>query len=399
MLRYLEITCLLLVALWTAGCSGSDSNVVPAAGGGVVNLCIAVSTSDSQPLTRASRAIPNDTVNFEPSVSDYELINTLRVIIANSAGTVELNEFYGSLENVVSKITDIIFTTKEFGKRDIYIIANEASVPSSAFDFKIMPGDKVDPSILDVKLATSAAGSPLVDNTGDEKHYIPMAEHFEVDIQAPPVDYEGDYWQYANLFVTRAATKFSFSIETAKPVAPGNSVTVKQAVISSIGDKEYLFPKNTVYSPAKYVDTKPLPDNLPYRMITAYSVPGDSKNNPVTFDFGNVFHFTSSVKTPLKYSPHIYYPETIFNGGYTVTFSLDIDGEPLELSAKLPNMPSLPRNTHIVIFVQINPVNLTCEVDAVPYLGVELDPIFGFDDLLDKPIKPAPDPENPDIEV
>ncbi len=400
MLKYLKSTIMLGLALMLAGCSG-DSREVPAPAAvrdGDINLCISVSTHDAQQFSTTDiESVPNDTTYFEAPAYIYEQINTLRVIITFPDGTVEFNDYINFAQATTTIVKDRVYKTKIPGKRKIYLIANEASVPDASSNFRVFPGSKIG-NITDMILSAANAGEPLIDNTGSVKKYLPMTEQFDVDIKTPPVDYEGDYWQYANLFITRAASKFSFSIETPKPSA--DQIKVKRAVINAIGDREYLFPTGTTYEPYKYVDDRAIPDAMRGRLITAYKVPDGSVNSSLTFDFGDRFTFDSKTTAPIKYAPEIYFPETALNGKYTATFTVEYaDGSTADFTAELPNLPSLPRNTHVVIFVSFDPVKLKANVDVVPYYGLELDPLFGFDDLLDKPM-PEPDPDpDPDIDV
>ena len=44
----------------------------------------------------------------------------------------------------------------------------------------------------------------------------------------------------------------------------------------------------------------------------------------------------------------------------------------------LPNLPHLPRNTHVVVNVTINEQDIDCVVDVRPYTEIELEPDFGL---------------------
>ena len=45
----------------------------------------------------------------------------------------------------------------------------------------------------------------------------------------------------------------------------------------------------------------------------------------------------------------------------------------------LDNLPSLPRNTHVVVKMKLSDADLSLNVDLVPYKSVTLDPDFGLD--------------------
>ena len=46
---------------------------------------------------------------------------------------------------------------------------------------------------------------------------------------------------------------------------------------------------------------------------------------------------------------------------------------------ELPNLPFLPRNTHVVINIHLTGTDIECTVKLVPYTGIWLDPDFGID--------------------
>ena len=49
-----------------------------------------------------------------------------------------------------------------------------------------------------------------------------------------------------------------------------------------------------------------------------------------------------------------------------------------ELKSYLPNLPQLPRNTHVVVNITINEHAMDCIVDVRPYTGITLEPDFGL---------------------
>ncbi len=47
-----------------------------------------------------------------------------------------------------------------------------------------------------------------------------------------------------------------------------------------------------------------------------------------------------------------------------------------ELKSYLPNLPQLPRNTHVVVNITINEHAMDCIVDVRPYTEITLEPEF-----------------------
>lgn len=114
--------------------------------------------------------------------------------------------------------------------------------------------------------------------------------------------------------------------------------------------------------------------------------------------------------TTLTYAPQLYFPETalpVATGAtaqeYILAVKLSGDEEPCA-EVPLPNLPSLPRNTHVKVNISLKNSDVKCTVDVVPYTAVPLNPSFGFDQLLPRPpiepgVKPpwvTIDPDNPD---
>lgn len=406
MLKYLNIAMLLWLTAMVAACGNEQEIVPPSTSLPVVNLCISVATNDPQPSSRPARAGES----FEGAIDQYELIKTLRVILTDVNGKIEFNEFVNldspqAAASVVMKVT-------EFGAKKVYLVANEASCPG--LNVMLLPGSQIPDNFFAHLLSVSGEGATLIDNTGAEKKYLPMAEQYDLTVSAPAsVKTEEDVWQYANLFVTRAAVKFSFFVKASTNPVSGNSFTVTHVSFSKLGDSSFLFPTGTVYSPEKAVQTGNPADPgftfLTDRTITQYSVPSTAVNSPVVFPAGTddaPWTFTSTTQNTVeayggeddKYafgmSPALYFPETKLADGeaYQVSLTIVPDGDTenqFTLTGTLPDLNSLPRNLHVVIRMNITEKKLACEVVLVPYIEVILKPGFGFDEVRPKPKKPV----------
>lgn len=384
MLKFLNHATALILALVMTACVYDDDqpSVCPPDGNddpAMVSLIFSVAALDSDaPQSRAPEV--SDTTYFENAISDYENIHTLRIILVRPNGYVEHNMGLTHFADGVSTdhVNNIVMKVHSGEDKQVFVIANEESVD---FDFSsagipvgvMFPFDDIEK----LQLKASEPGKPLYDNTGTAKSYLPMSEQFLVHVDEPAPDQVGDFYQYAKLFVTRTTVKFTV---TAKAEATNpNQFEIVGITFNKIGNTQYLFPKNTVYDSPKY------PISSDPRFITAYDVPADTVNTVLSLPLpegGWVFRPNSGDEHAM--TPALYFPETAIKGDYTVTVSVRFPGigdEPVDLTAKLPNLPSLPRNTHVKINLSFGEYGIKCIVDVVPYTQVTLDPVFGFDEL------------------
>ncbi len=364
MLKHLDITALIMLLISLCSCEKDKDPV--ATGDGMVNMVISVKTIDSQ-LSALTRA--NETY-FEDPTSRFERIHTLRYIIVRPDGKVEHNYIIDS-ESETDYVNYVSFKVQGGEKKQIYLIANEASV--TGYDFtKFVAGSSFDATGVEAITLQTQPGKPLFDNSAEgNQSYLPMAEHFEIEVKMPSPGTDGPTYQYETLFITRTTVKFSFSA-VVSPVSTSD-ITLKKIVFNQIGECQYLFPRNTVYDPAKY------PADASDRMITAYEVPQGAVTADVPFEINWEFPpMNGQGKTG---SPALYFPETMFDGNYTATIVVNVDGDDFTYTAQLPNLPSLPRNTHVKIDMVLTGHDVTCIVDVAQYIGVILKPQFGFEVL------------------
>ena len=272
--RILKAVSPLFLALLAVSCS-DDTTVSPAVGpddSGKVNFEINVYAGDPEATgSRTSRAIDQDGYDYSYEEPTYpaENMHTLRVIIVNNEtgdndyNKVEANEYlYRAFPQDGSSRFTGIRIKLDPGKKRVYLIANEASIAAlnPATDFnKCLIGTTFTSAMMEDVIISGEPGKPIIDNTGTEKLNIPMTEEFDVTIKTPETD--EDYYQSADLFITRALVKFSFTAKATE--APQLKFTIDELTISSVADREYLLPTSTVYDPAKY----------PVRGITAISPP------------------------------------------------------------------------------------------------------------------------------
>lgn len=321
-----------------------------------------------------------------------EAMHTLRVIIVRPSGEIEANEYISRLpEAGVNEFRGIRVKVVGGETKTVYLFANEASITPyshvadprspyyskpldlSAYEFHV---GQIFPTsdIKAMRLNSNKPGEPVIDNTATgEKLNIPMSECFVVDVKAP--EKEEDHFQSADLFITRTLSKFTFTL--ASPVTPFADYAIEEIRISSLGHNVFLLPNNTEYSPAKY------PTSFEPRYITSYSVPTEYENAPFIFKPAGDLTLTpdyvpGEVRT---YSPELYFAETKLSDGKQVyKISVKFAGDPdyYVTDLPLPNLPSLPRNTHVKINLTLNDTGLHPEVVLLPYTGVDLAPDFGL---------------------
>lgn len=316
---------------------------------------------------------------FEAPSFTQENIRFLRVIIVRPSGIVEHNRLLAF--NGRTDLVRYTFKVKPAEKKQIYLIANEPASTEATLS-SVTEGLAFNSTVIEGLTLTRPAGAPLIDNTGSSSAWVPMSEHFEVDVKSTA---DGLKEQTENLFITRAAVKFSFTFCAGTPDMPyeGHGFEISAIRITNMSSTEYLFPKATVYSPAKE-----LPSNNPLqgRRITSYATPANPAPVPFTYTVSGI---TAGPGTA-QYSPAIYLPESI--AGTAGTYQLSVayrekDGkggylqsEPVWFGPEPLAMADLPRNTHVYINTTLTKSGIYPKVTIEPFKSVALDPDFGFDD-------------------
>lgn len=389
-----HITALIAACVMLFGCSSTDVSEVdmPAPGpDAVVNLSFSVTVSDADPASRGALVTnPDDDNYFEPEATDYEKIHTLRVIILRNdierGRIVEHNRLI-DFDAPVITTGEQRFSVIGGEAKTVYLIANEAS---TGYDFTNMlqVGSSYTAGTLEnLTIAPDAAnGLLLFDNSAASatKSYIPMGESYEFFVPYPS-QLTGGVYNAGKLFVTRAAVKFSFKITALY----GDGLYLKNLMVNGLADKEYLLPHNTYYDPPKGTPGIANPSTIPNpglagHFITSYEIPSGTTHGSYV-----VYRETPIAlgKEPQSITTGFYFCEskmgpTAPDGDpYTVSITLtDADGDDqLFPAVPLPNLPILPRNTHVKVNITLAHSDVTCEVEVVPYTGVWLDPDFGID--------------------
>ena len=371
-LRRVAATVLLAVAIGAvAACSSPEEPVVnkpEAVEAETVFLALDITPLENSQVRHESRANTVDDDNyFEQPVRDCEKLRSLRVIIASkSTGTVEANRFV-AIDAAGLPIGDnLIFRTKP-GEKLVYLFGNEESLPQSVRD--LLESHRADTPVTgldDITLSRPDDGGPLFDFRAPGYNgyaRVPMSERWDVTVEKESV---GGRYQQADLFITRAVTKFSFRIHLSDDFQAVPADTITDIIINGVGSTEYLQPRNTVYSPAKGT-----PSSNPYegRWITQFSTPAEGNAAvPAVFALENpVIVRNLGEGRSVTYAPAIYLPEsTAPADGFTCQLRYGKAGVTAPVS--LPNLDQLPRNTHAVVDITIgNDFSMMLNVEVLPW--------------------------------
>lgn len=402
-----HILATIVAAATTAGALSACSTDVdtPAPAEATVTLALNISTTD---VTRGSRAGEPD--GTEGPATDYEKLNQLRIIIVDGNGKVEHNRFYNYKNYYYTNVTHELEVTPNDTKA-IYLIANEhaergdielggsgAGNQTNIVDYnfnQVVVGEELPTDFTDYKLSLPV-GDEMINN-------IPMTAVYKMQIGS-------ESKQSLSFMLNRCAVKYSFNF-TNKSSA---QVKISELRIDKTATTEWFFPRvkstdgSTIVHQLEYTSTAD--DATPIETATGevaewqtdisgekafytahlynnYAVPTDAAHEQYTRDFK--IELAPKSDSPYKLQPFYllesaYYPGTeASTQSYTITL---IVNDNIELSSQLPNLPRLPRNTHVIVNVtfQEDTYLLECEVRVVPYAEVILRPGFGFDQPNDK---------------
>ena len=442
--KYIHSLLIIFSMLWLQGCAEDSSISAPdmaQGGNGDVILSLNVSINNSQGGTRAE-------ADYEDANNPLELMHSLRVIIVNEKDTVEHNLRVDMPEGMgVDKVGELQFkVSTKYGtttisdknqiiqteKKRIYLIANEDAIPSGSdlptgmVDIRKFLNEDLKPGANFLQSRAKyiviwnnwQVGSgnaptlpeyatPFINNEVDDKKYVLMSEFFDVDVTAN-LSVGGDQTTKANLFITRNLVKFRFSIK-ADDDTP--AFKVKKIIFSNLMQKEYLFPNDADYKPAKYdADGKV---SIEDREIISYVTPsllyGDGNYvRPYVFEPDN-FGFNATSTSPgsafiNSYEPQLYFCETrnfvksdtddtiTDSQLYTVAIEVEFqnklkDEEGNEIidpfvvtfdAQPLKDLTLLPRNTIVQVDMNVHKGKLEATATVFPYTGVWLNPAFGF---------------------
>ncbi|MBD5287729.1 MAG: hypothetical protein HDS28_01450 [Bacteroides sp.] len=368
-----------------AGACGSEKEE-PQTGSGEENveLELSVGVLSSPGAGRQTRA---SSPGF--ALPDYpeEALNSLRVLIVDKQSGKVVHNRAVVFENGVPQADDMLFKVKTSSEYTLYLIGN---CRFEDYDFGI---DKypvgslysiADEYSVENMILTAGAGGELFDNENHTKREIPLLEKFDVKTVKP----SGDVTQRQplNLFITRAAAKFSFSISTTDDFQAGSSRKLTSIKITGISDRQFLLPDQTVYEPSKSLAGS---GALEGRDITSFNVPATVRRSDYVYTLPEPLSLPTS---GYEWNPEIYLAESLLPAeGFLCSLSFD-NGESWLTPVRLPNLPyGLPRNTHAKVNITIGNDNAvitglkvlpwnseTTDFDYSDHIGISADGALSF---------------------
>ena len=327
-----------------------------------LTLSITVSDTPASPVSRGAgtRAISLNPDDFTAPVHDGEKMRSLRIIIVRPDGTVEHNrylDFTGSAKGAYITVDNVRFEVYGPEKKQIYLFANEF-VKSSDKSRKIVDYDldSITPGSIFPEEDLSELKITL---TSDEEQLpseaLPMSECHSISM--PAKDYS------AELYVTRAATKFTFLLDNTS----SKKHSLSKISISKGSNIEYYLPR---------ISYSGNPSDGSFS-VNDYTVPntGDN-NNYYIFRYdcpGTVVASGATTRLEAIYLLEGKYTDAKDTRNYSMTAT--IDGVLYE--DYFPDLSQLPRNTHVVVCLSIRDYEVVWDVKVYPYGEVWLNPGFG----------------------
>lgn len=338
----------------------------------MVFLSLSVSVNDISRANKSRQRVvttPDDDNYFEAPLLPCEKMQSLRVIILRPGGngsyTIEHNHYIPFDSPGLTLKTGLNYAVRGGEYKMLYLIANENIV---GYDFDALNvGDNCTSGFMEAITFGPASGVTLIDNELQSEQPVPMSESYHFFVPDGVAKQEFDA---GTLFLTRAAVKFSFKVNSVNC----EGLKLKSISFNQLSDKQYLLPHNTTYLPAKVMPDlyTPTPSpgigDLGGRFITAYSVPADAGNSPYTFKFDEPYALNSE-NSEFEIHPQQYFCESQYDNPYAlgVTLAGDDDYEMAFAPVQLPNLPILPRNTHVVVNMDITPHVIKFRVSVEPW--------------------------------
>lgn len=351
-----------------AGCSGSSADA-PAETGGEAKLHLQVAMSTPQAVSRAA----GSRADYSDPTGANEMMQELRIIIVRPNGIIEHNDHITEpfLNNPVITAGAFEYKVVSGETKLVYLIVNESATRTDHsgrtvkvvdYDFEALTPGSAFPE--------TAVGNILINlgsNTETLNGVLPMSECHRVKVPfvAPqPIEPTIPTIPY-KLFVTRAAVKFTLNITNSSML---NDFNIDEVRINKMSSKEFFLPRNTTYNDAGE--------------ITNYQVPNIGNNEYYTFHrtYSGVTAQSggSTVTLPSFYLLEGKYADPNSPDGLR-NYSLTLRMNGQNYTKYFPNLPQLPRNTHVVVNVDIkNLDNLDWQIDLRPYSSVVLNPDFGL---------------------
>lgn len=420
--KILTYSAFLALGLFSAGCSLDGPLPTDDLEPGKLNLVLKMAVNPGR--GRSSAGLRNvaqpsatraDDYGYENPTDIYEGVRSLRIIIVrlipdkeNSGNppqeVVEHNAYYlfPDDKTIWDSVKEYEYIVEGGEAKRIYLIANEASVSEEFVKTLegMTEGSEFIKAELDNVMLRSENGSPYIDNSSAAvRRFIPMTEVFDANIPKRGINQDLKYELESALFLTRALSKLSFTVDVLGSAADYGINGMKITSIKISGkndtgcftDEAWLFPHGlvspdgtaqiaggAVYTPDKY---GPSTEVLNGKAITSFSTPADAKLDytwtftPQSFGIPGTKDNTAISS---KYEPLDYFLENSCKEFY-VTLTAESNGLERTFGPKLlPNLPYFARNTHARVQFSFSGYDMNAIVTVFPYTGVYLNPDFGF---------------------
>lgn len=408
--KLMRILCVMAAVMMIVSSCGSDTVDEPEAPDAAASLVLHIRSVEQ-------RAPSGET--------ESDGFDRLRIIIINDQGIIEVNRPVSFYNGSATEYYAIYPIAPRQGKY-IYVIANP---DQAGLDFTPYPeGSNADiRSYLESYSFTPAfSGEPKLVMTDsrfiDAKDLLPGSR------------------ATVNLNLVRVATKFSVYITNLRD----EDITLRSFSVSSMADRQFLMPHFTgskgshpdngehivAASGLMGFDFEGVGTDMHWSdwlreavdesnidindvtvadrrgWIMKYSVPDGTAHSARAFSLGAapVIAGGATYELPVHYFCESRYgvlDNSTFGGGaargyeqaytFDISFSSREGGDKSFTGYRLPNLRALFRNTHVIVNIKAHQEKLTCEVQVVPYVQIDLRPGFGWDKLPDTDEKPDPD--------
>ncbi len=333
---------------------------------GSVTLKIGVDISDIFPQTRADET---------QAENDAEKMHTLRIIIVRPNGRVERVKYIELAKPATLQSWD--FDTIVSGEtKQIYLIVNENTTKIeenivnkvTPYSFTKIHEKEFFP-LDEIYNLTFSVNS----NTEQLKGPLPMSDMHRVEI--PPVAPDGKEHEIeCRLTVRRAAVKFTFYLTNESD----KNFKVVGLEMEKMARRSYFLPRefngeytvpsvnNNEYYTFKH--TFPKVVVLPAKSKTEVNLLKEAGEQPLYLMEGKYVDNDKEKDTKLNYKIALMLQSDEFGEKpWNTTFEY------------FPNLPDLPRNTHVVVHATLqHDLEIKWEVHVHPYISVPLEPDFGL---------------------
>lgn len=350
--------------LFAAGCTQSPLSDEPSRPT-MVNLDIQISTADIAAAgSRAYTPTDDEMAGFVGSETSDERMQTLRIVVVRPGGAVEHNRLFRFTEaGAIDLLQATTFKVVGNEKKRIYLFVNEETRQEVDvlgtlrrvvdFDFAgirpggIFPQEALEQCTIELKSRSQQLTGPL-----------PMSACHEIDM--PETDHS------CELFVTRAAVKFTFMIENRRK----HDLSLEGLTIDKLAANEYYLPRATFDAEGR---------------IETFEVPSTGSNNYYTFDLAEMpltlTHGQTKRLKPiyLLESRYIDPNKEIADDPRNYSLTLKLGEGEMPCFDYFNNLETLPRNTHVVVHVTIDDHTIEWNAEVLPYGKVPLAPTFGLD--------------------